>query len=275
MKIIVMGSAAYERIPALFCNCPVCQTAKKLGGRNIRTEAQVLIDDELLVDFGQDNYLHFLTGAYDFTKIKNILITHSHSDHYIPENFSMTVPPYGHNDIEKLGVFGNAECGELFKKMGAETKAEYTAVKPYETFSVGKFTVTALPASHGTVCPLCYVITSENKTLLYNNDTGIFADEVYDFLKSQKYKFDAVIADSTVGFLPTNGKRHMSFENNVMHKARLERIGVVDASTKYIINHFSHNGLIKDGRVVTAEMLEKIASDNGMICAYDGFTIEI
>ena len=93
MKIKVLGTAAYERVPAMFCSCPICNYAREHGGKEVRTQAQVLINDDLLVDFGQDSFYHSLRFGVDFQQIKNILITHSHSDHFIPEDFLMTKAP--------------------------------------------------------------------------------------------------------------------------------------------------------------------------------------
>ncbi len=31
MKIKYLGTAAYEGVPAMFCNCPVCKKAMKQG----------------------------------------------------------------------------------------------------------------------------------------------------------------------------------------------------------------------------------------------------
>ncbi len=36
MKLKILGSAAAEGVPALFCVCPVCQAARENGGRDIR-----------------------------------------------------------------------------------------------------------------------------------------------------------------------------------------------------------------------------------------------
>ena len=33
MKITFLGTAAAEGIPALWCECPICQQAKELGGK--------------------------------------------------------------------------------------------------------------------------------------------------------------------------------------------------------------------------------------------------
>ena len=54
MKIQILGTAAAEGWPALFCNCEACRRAREKGGKNIRTRAGTLIDDQLLIDFSAD-----------------------------------------------------------------------------------------------------------------------------------------------------------------------------------------------------------------------------
>ncbi len=202
MKIYFMGTAAYERVPALFCKCEACTKAMKLGKKNMRTQAQVLIDEELLVDFGQDNYLHFLKSGKDFTKVKDMLLTHAHSDHFMPNELIMTTSCYGYNDMDNIRIFGNEECGEKYALNKEEMKCRYTIVKPYETFKTGKYTIMPIPANRGTKKPLCYIISDSTKTLLYNNDSGLFKNEVYSFIKESKFKFDAVVCDCTSGLIP-------------------------------------------------------------------------
>ncbi len=276
MKIKILGTAAYERVPALFCNCGVCEQARKLGGKNVRTQAQTVINDDLLVDFGQDNYIHYLKANRDYTKIKNILITHSHPDHFMPNELNMLGGAYGHNDItDPICIYGNAESAEkyLSKSEGTLQKSQFCTVKPYDTFTVGSYEVTALPAYHGTVDPLCYIIKQGDKTLLYNNDSGVFFDEVYDFIKRGGYKFDAVIADCTAALLDWVGKTHMSLIDNDNHKEKLSKIGALKENTLWIITHYSHNALFENGSPVTAERMEEIAVSHGMISAYDGMEI--
>ena len=50
MKLTYLGTAAAEGWPAAFCNCDGCRAARRLGGRNIRTRSQALVDDALLLD---------------------------------------------------------------------------------------------------------------------------------------------------------------------------------------------------------------------------------
>lgn len=60
MKIQYLGTAAAEGIPAIFCECDTCKKARSLGGRNIRTRSQAIIDENVLIDFPADTYMHFL-----------------------------------------------------------------------------------------------------------------------------------------------------------------------------------------------------------------------
>ena len=60
MKLQFLGTAAAEGIPGIFCQCAVCQEARRKGGRFIRTRSQALIDDRLLIDLNADTYLHTL-----------------------------------------------------------------------------------------------------------------------------------------------------------------------------------------------------------------------
>ena len=81
MKIKYLGTAAAEAFPAVFCNCKYCNEARELGGKNIRTRSQSLINDDLLIDFPPDTYHHFITHGIRGDRIKYLLITHAHSDH--------------------------------------------------------------------------------------------------------------------------------------------------------------------------------------------------
>ena len=51
MKIKFLGTAAAEAYPAMFCDCENCKKAESLGGKNIRTRSQALIENDMLIDF--------------------------------------------------------------------------------------------------------------------------------------------------------------------------------------------------------------------------------
>lgn len=86
MKIRYWGTAAAEGIPSLFCSCPRCKEAREKKGKFIRTRSQLLVDDSLLIDFNADTYMHSLKYDFDLGKLKDVLITHVHEDHFYPED---------------------------------------------------------------------------------------------------------------------------------------------------------------------------------------------
>lgn len=276
MKIQIMGTAAYERVPAMFCTCGACEYARRVGGKAVRTQAQTLINDDLLVDFGQDNYIHYLKAGCDYTKLRTLIVTHAHSDHFMTNELLMTSGAYGHNEMENLTVVGAKGVQDKYEQLQGDRKVDFLPIKPYETLRLSRYEITALPAQHSTEVPVCYIVSDGEKTVLYNHDTGSFPDEVYDFLKKGGYRFDIVIADCTYGLLGYSSHGHMSLEDNEAHKARLCAIGALDEKSIYVITHYSHNSLFhKDGSPATPEQLEQIAEKRGMISAYDGITFEI
>ena len=277
MQFKFLGTAAYERIPAMFCQCAACEQARKLGGKNIRSQTQVLINEDLLVDFGQDNYLHYLNSGADYTKIKNILITHTHQDHFMPDELCMTTGGMATNDItEPIGVWGNQDCADLYATVERNMLCTMHVVAPYDTFQAGRYTVTVLPANHSDPNALLFIISDGEKTLLYNNDTGYWDDAAYRFVEENKFRFDCVLSDCTFGFQDRPaGRSHMSIDNNKVHRQRLLDMGAVAQDTPWIVTHYSHNGMSQDGKPVSADELERYVAAFGMISAYDGMVFSV
>ena len=276
MKIQILGTAAYERVPALFCQCAACEYARAHGGKNIRTQAQTLINEDLLVDFGQDNYLHALAHNADFRKVKYLLLTHAHADHFLPEELRMTGGLHGHNDMT-LEVYGGEDCYQKFLGLGELEKVRFHRIKAFETFAVGPYQVTALPARHGTADPFVYLISDGKTTLFYDNDSGMSMDETYAYLQEKKIRLDLVVADCTMGSNHKEKYRnHRSFLDNHRHFQRLKAAGNAHGHTKYVITHFSHNGLKdEEGNALSHEDVCRIAEGMGGLCAYDGIILEI
>ena len=98
MKIRFLGTAAYEGIPSLFCNCAVCSGARKAGGRNLRSRSQAIVNGELLLDFPADTLWHAQRFGLDWNAIGSCLITHPHSDHFYPEDMVMGRPDFCHDN---------------------------------------------------------------------------------------------------------------------------------------------------------------------------------
>ena len=274
MKFKYLGTAAAERVPAVFCDCENCKMARELGGKNIRTCSQAMIDEDLLIDLCPDTYMHEILYGLNLNKIKYLLVTHSHGDHFAPYELIMRQKPYAHGLNEELLVLCNAAVADEIYKTGITNvngSVKVTVVEPFKTYIAGDYAITPLPARHMTTeQALIYVIEKEGKKILYGHDSGYFYDEVFDYLKTNKIKFDFISLDCTEGFIILGETAiHMSLNLNKQLCEKLCDIGSVTAETKIFLNHFSHNGK------PIQEKLEEQAIGFGAKVAFDGEEIEL
>ncbi len=273
MKITFMGTAACEGFPAVFCHCEYCCEARKQQGKNIRTRSQALIDDELLIDLPADTYHHFLQNGVEGDKIRYLLVTHSHSDHFYPNELYIREDVYAHNmRSPSLHVC----CGEGVAKLFAEKRESISPsvhcqlLQPFETVVLGSYTITALPARHMAGDGALFYLIKSDKTFLYAHDTGYFYDEVFEFLAKQNVKLDAISLDCTNVDIPiTDEGSHMGLNNIERLLKRLTECGIVDGKTVKIINHFSHNAN------PLQDVLEARVKDYGYEVAFDGKCLEL
>lgn len=271
MKITYLGTAAAEGFPAVFCNCQYCKEARKLGGRNIRTRSQSLINDDLLIDLPADTYHHFLQNGIEGDRIRYLLVTHPHQDHFYPSELAMRHSPFAHEmRAPVLHVF----CSEgTWKAVQDQTgdfgNVVFTVVQPFQSFVIDSYQVMALPARHtADHSGLIYVIRGE-KTLLYAHDTGYFHEEVFDYIREQRLCFDLISLDCTNVDIPVpDTGHHMGFPNIERVLNRLSQMGAVSDATVKVVNHFSHNGN------PLQSVLEARASEYDCIVSYDGRTVE-
>ena len=278
MKLTYLGTAAAEGWPAIFCNCEYCVRAKELGGKNIRTRSQALINDDVLIDFPADTYSHMLNNKLDLSKVKYCFVTHSHIDHFEPTDLIMRMESCFAHDMKEptLHIYGNKAVLDRYKHFVHDTDEEeippsvtVNEIEAYDVTSAGRYTVTALPAFHAPKeTPFVYIITDGEKTILYLHDTGLLFDEVYDYLEKNGIKADLVRYDYTYGALPSAGG-HLGLDSVPVVKERLTKIGVCNESTVHIVNHFSHNGML-----LHDELCEE-AAKLGFLTSYDGMVVEI
>ena len=273
MKIQYLGTAAAEGWPGLFCRCEVCRRAREAGGKNIRTRSQALIDDTILMDFPPDTYLHMLRDGLPLPEIRTLLLTHSHQDHWYPEDLAFRGEGFSHDIDGILEIYGNDACAQRLKailpivgqSMMDAMRAHYNEVTAFSPFETQGYRVTPLKALHNRAenC-LIYLIEKDGKSLLYANDTGLFPQETWEYLRGKK--LDLVSMDCTMQQIP-EGTNHMGLTDNAELCRRLGEAGYTHEGTKYVITHFSHNGGLLH------EELEERARPLGFLTAYDGMTL--
>ena len=268
MKLRYLGTAAAEGFPALFCNCEYCAEARRLGGKNIRSRSQAIINDDLLIDFPPDCYYHFLNNNIEGDKIKHLLITHSHRDHLNASDLECRVRPFAHNmAVETLGIFCSAGTASVIGTAPRGTVV--TVLEPFKPTSVGDYEVTSLPARHMPGGDAVIYIIKGDKTILYAHDTGFLFEENFEYIEKNGICFDMISLDCTNVEIPISDEgSHMGLENNRRVIERLKAIGAITDSTVKYVNHFSHNGN------PIQHVLEKKASEIGCFVSYDGCEVE-
>jgi phosphoribosyl 1,2-cyclic phosphate phosphodiesterase len=271
-----LGTGAAEGWPGLFCGCGNCETARKLGGRNIRTRSQAVIykdelkGEALLIDFPPDTYQHCLQHGLRLDKLSHLIITHSHHDHYAVDNLEYRMEWYCDRKGHTLNIYGNETVREKYYEMlgkhkltDADTETVFHTVEYFKPFSAGAFTVTPLKANHGAPeqCML-YLISGGGKTVFYANDTGTIPEETWEYLKGKR--LDMVSLDCTNGDLDISESSHMGLKGCAAARDRLREAGCIDGSSRVVVNHFSHNGNLHYDAMVEA------AKAYGIEVSFDG-----
>lgn len=279
MKLTYLGSAAAEAIPGMFCECRFCETARRLGGKELRRRSGAVINGELMLDFSPDVNAACAQLGIRLSDIKNVLFTHSHSDHcYVGDLEFRRCPAYCILPEERapLHLYGNRAVEEKVRGEFPDTLKsgfDFTFITPYKPYKIGNYTVTALSALHNPPeDAYIYLIDDGKNRLLYAHDTGMLLEQTFEYLKG--IRIDIVSLDCTCGFAPQE-RGHMGFMPNVKVKKILTKNGCADEKTIFISNHFSHNGLRAPDVDWTYDYFTEMAKPYGIIMGYDGLTVEV
>lgn len=277
MKIQYLGTAAFEGVPAIFCECEICKRSLEEDGKNIRTRSQAIIDNTILVDFPADTYIHFVNNKLPLTDIKTCIVTHSHEDHLYPIEILSRKKGYSLiTDIKPMTFYSDKSAYEILEKtitenQMTENEVQNKLIEVFVPFYADGYKITPLRAEHDhKSTPVIFLIERDGKCILYGNDTGDFPKETWEYLENLDIKIDLVSLDCTAGWLDCECYGHMNFKECIETRKKLFDMGVVHKDTVFVINHFSHNGL-----KATYEELVPIVEKEGFLISYDGMIVEV
>lgn len=282
MKLKYYGTGGGAGIPEIFCDCRVCRHAREVGGKEIRTRSQAVIDDKISLDFSVDTYLHTAFYGLDMRRIHNVVITHAHYDHFLTQDIFSRPQGYGTLNVYATPASATKMCEtiETFEKAYAEGRkvrtsdfeAKYHPIEVGVPFEIDEYRFTPLKAHHAQgVQSVMYVIDNlkEDKHILWAHDTGPFYTSAWDWLKTYEHVFDFVSLDCTLGRGELITAAHMDIEGCYETKEKLRSMGLLDDHTKVYLSHIGH----LPNR--THEELTAEAAELGMTPAFDGLTVEI
>ena len=179
MKIKFYGTGAGGGIPEIFCYCRVCEYARKHGGKEIRSRSQAVIDDCLGIEFPIDVFAHTAYGGLDMRKIKHVLITHAHNDHFVPSQAISR--PQG---IDEVNFYTSKETGQGLRDLLDRIEQQYKdgtrkktsdfqvyqhTLEHYQTYEINGYTVTPLRARHHeNLGSMLFIIRKDGKSVFWD-----------------------------------------------------------------------------------------------------------
>lgn len=275
MKIKYLGTGTCEATPSLFCNCEVCKKARQFGGKEVRTRTGVLINDELMIDFSPDISANSVKYGINLSKIKDLLITHSHEDHFYVDDLvqrsQYNITNIG-DGVEVLNVYANEnvinQCRKRFIECEQENTVNLVCLQDRIPIFIDKYKVTPLATNH--ICSskeqsLGFLIECTGNTYLHYYDSGEMLESCINYLEENNIKLDVLAIDCTYSVLKERYCGHLNFEQDVELVDKLRGKGIVMPHTKIVLSHISH--------LISHENLEQKCLGTDFIPAYDGMEI--
>ena len=282
MKIKVLGTAAATSMPLGFCNCDVCKKARQNGGKDIRKRSSIIINDEMLIDLGPDSINACNIYGIDTGKIKYLIQTHSHSDHFDGGHFVTRWSEYATKNLNHLDIYcsygtaldmnnwikENEPSLDLFKEeCKKDLKYELHIIKHGDIEKINDYEITAIDSKHDErIESLIYIISYKEKNLLYGTDLLKITEEAWKIIDN--YKLDIVFLDQTYGEGFNNGG-HLDESEIKKIIEDMNEHGITTQEAKIYATHISHEGNN------THEIMEAKAKLSGYSIAYDGMEINI
>lgn len=282
MLFTFLGTAAANAYPEAFCQCDNCERARALGGPSLRKRSAALINDDLLIDLGPDIMTAAFLHGRPLTKVRYCLQTHAHADHLDPSHFLSRSPEYGVVGAPRLHFYASPatarSAAELLERdcapaslldhdAGKRLNLKIHQIEALQSFSVGPYQVTALPANHDPVVePLLYAIAAGGESIFYGTDTATLPEETWQTFHRHKLRFDIVILDHTYG--PEEpGSDHLSARQVIEHVVRMREERLLADRARIFATHIAH-----EGNPAHPELAD-FAARHGYEVAYDGLTV--
>lgn len=277
MKLTYLGTGGGAGIPELFCSCEICQNARIVQGRELRSRSMALINDDLCIDLPCDARSSMLAHHVDPRKLKYFLVTHNHYDHFMPDNF-INRPA----DVQQMELYISSGSGRDFAERCQKFKGATTGdlrpvniphihfIAPFETVKMGCYTVTALPANHDkSIECLNFIISDGKRTVLWLHDTGVLLEETWIYLKNHKSVFDFISMDCSFSCGTNSKTEHMDLQQCKELTDTLWNMGYMRTGSLVYLSHIGHNVNLSH------QDLTMEASNSNLRVAYDGMQIVI
>lgn len=262
MELLFLGTGAADWGPG-----------HRKEGKLYRRVSSALINDDLLIDPGPSIY-EFAEdcGNPDLYKnVKNVILTHSHRDHFDPMTLIRLSRESNHNICFWAQI---AAYDKLILTAGKDhILPAFHIMTPQKPEIVGDYEILPCYANHGDLpegeIPLNYIVKQGERSFFYGSDSGWLMYETYKKIK--KAKPNAMIFECTTGYAPGD-ERIFGHTNIAMIGIMMESILAQKATAedcKFYTTHMART--LHTTHEDTAERLAPF----GVTPAYDGLKITI
>lgn len=186
-----------------------------------RRNSSALIDDCLLIDPGPNVMDALETFGKDVSKIKYIINTHKHSDHYNEETLS------------------NLPIAQFFEFEADEEK------------QIGNYNIKSYKANHSTCKDAVHFIINDGEKKIFYGLDGAWL--MYDEVAAIKeHGIDYAVLDATIGDIPGD---YRIFEHNNLNMIKEIKDSLKEYVKRFCISHMART-LHKSHNELTADMRE-------------------
>ena len=276
MRIRILGSAAAEAVPSLWCQCEVCRVARQNGGKDLRRRTSYIIDEDTMIDFGPDAFWQTWDAGVLWEDLKQIIFTHQHSDHCNPVELGWRRKGFAQN-APALTIYGSPEIRKYCESIMGKTDMKSVDLWPDTTWvepengvplQAHNMEIFSIPARHSAEDARNYILTRDGKSLLIAHDSGFWTEEAWNTIAGRTV--DCVIFDGTCALKFADVEEgHMGAAVGVRFRDELLKRGILKKDGLAIVNHFSHNG-----NSLQAD-LEAYFTPCGIEVGYDGKIIDL
>ena len=277
-----LGTGAAEGIPAPFCRCPVCENARREGGREIRLRTCFRLTDTMMIDLGADAVVQAMKYG-DLHKVDHVLVTHTHDDHLNPhmlmERMWAKIP-------ETLHYYFTEDAFEIVKHWrenpwilkGQIPYFEEKGIVAFHRLRFGQRTeingmwVTPFPGNHkgnvGEKSAMYLIELPDGRKLFYGLDSGVYFPETVDALR--QHRIDIYISENTIG--PSEFPKYPSHMGMADVKALADKLfeqGTLDRQSRLYLTHINHQSTHKQN----TEAVEAMSFPVQTIVTYDGMKL--
>ena len=268
MQVTILGSGAWEGIPAPFCSCNVCTAAMdNIDSKNNRTRPQLLLESEkgkLLLEVSPD--IRLQSTGFHLPSITDFLVSHWHFDHM-----------YGLHELlswtkrlkKEPTLYCSTKTKDIIDKEFSYLPLSINILQPFKKFTLYDINITPLPTYHmfgrDNDVPEDKLENTYGYLLEHNQKSIVYLSDYYripSFTLKKIQNVDVLIADGT--YLGTN--KYKESKPNHLHGDDILQFTQSTGAKTIIFHSISH--LTRK----THEELQKTLPSSHFL-SYDGMKI--